>query len=93
MDVGKPSALATTLAELLSRGVPLADALPFFTSHVAAALRLEKKGRIRVGADADLVVLGPRAEVRDVMAGGRWLVRGGAPVIRGPFEPRGEARA
>jgi beta-aspartyl-dipeptidase (metallo-type) len=92
MDVGRASTLVATLATLAKRGVKLADALPFFTSHVAAALRLERKGRIRVGGDADLVVLSGDARVRDVMARGRWLVRAGAPVIRGPFEPRGETR-
>ena len=95
MDVGSPRTLADTLATLVARGHRLGDVLPFFTSHVAAVLRLATKGSIRVGGDADLVILGPRAEVRDVMAGGRWLVREGAPVVRGPFEkaarvPRGE---
>ena len=88
MDVGRSSALAATLATLLARGVRLQDALPFFTSHVATVLRLGAKGSIRVGGDADLLVLGPRAEVRDVMARGKWLVRDAAPVVRGPFEPK-----
>jgi beta-aspartyl-dipeptidase (metallo-type) len=87
MDVGRSSALAATLATLLKRGLTAQDALPFFTSHVASVLRLAAKGRVRVGGDADLVVLGPGAEVRDVMARGKWLVRNGVPVVRGPFEP------
>jgi len=88
MDVGRSSALAATLATLLARGVRLEHALPFFTSHVASVLRLQGKGRVRICGDADLLVLGPRGEVRDVMARGRWLVRNGAPVVRGPFEAR-----
>jgi len=86
MDVGRPSELARTLAALAARGHALEAILPFFTSNVAGALRLEKKGRIALGCDADFVVLGERAEVQGVMARGRWLVQNGAPSVRGPFE-------
>jgi beta-aspartyl-dipeptidase (metallo-type) len=88
MDVGRPSELALALAALLARGHALERVLPFFTSNVARVLRLGHKGRIRAGGDADLVVLDEKATVRDVMARGQWLVRGGEPVVRGPFEPR-----
>jgi beta-aspartyl-dipeptidase (metallo-type) len=87
-DVGSPSALPATLAELLGRRSPLEDVLPAFTSNVADLLRLKGKGRIAVGADADLVVLGAQHEVRDVMCGGRWHVRDGELVVRGTFEAR-----
>jgi beta-aspartyl-dipeptidase (metallo-type) len=86
MDVGKPSALADTLRELLQRGRGLEDVLPIFTSNVARLLRLEKKGRIVPGGDADLVVLDETHGIRDVMARGRFLVQGGAIVVRGTFE-------
>ena len=75
MDVGRPGAVAETLAELVSRGHALEDVLPVFTSNVASVLRLASKGRIDVGADADLVVLDDEHRVRDVMARGRFLVR------------------
>ena len=86
MDVGRPRAVTDTLAALVQAGRALADVLPFFTSNVARVLRMPKKGKIEVGADADLVVLGPRTEVHDVMANGRWLVQKGEPVRLGPFE-------
>ncbi len=85
MDVGRPRALTDTIAELLAAGRRLEDVLPFFTSHVADVLRLGRKGRIAVGADADGVVMGTAGEVLGVMARGKWLVRQGA-VVRGPFE-------
>jgi len=91
MDVGRPRALADTLRSLLARTLRLEEVLPFFTSHVADVLRLENKGRLLPGGDADLAVLGAAGEVRDVMAKGRWLVRDGAPVAYGPFE-RGRER-
>ena len=86
MDVGRPSALATTLTRLVARGEPLERVLPAFTSNVARVLRLPHKGHIAPGADADLVTLNPDTTVRDVMAGGAWLVRDGRAVVRGTFE-------
>ena len=88
MDVGHPGALAETLKVLLTRGHALETLLPIFTTNVAALLRLEKKGRLAAGADADLVVLDDKHGVRDVMARGRFLVRAGEPVVRGTFEQR-----
>ena len=86
MDVGKPAALADTLRVLLERGHALAEVLPVFTSNVADLLRLGKKGRIALGADADFVVLGSDHRVRDVIAGGRFLVRDGEAKVKGMFE-------
>ena len=64
----------------------LDEALPFFTSNVASLLRFETKGRIAVGMDADLLLLGHDLSVDALMARGRWMVRGGQPVISSPFE-------
>lgn len=88
MDVGASTALAETLRVLLTRGAALETVLPAFTSNVATFLRLTHKGRISVGADADLVVLDDAHRVRDVMARGVWHVRDGALVKRGLFEGR-----
>ncbi len=86
MDVGRPDALADTLRELLVSGHPLEAVLPVFTLNVAKLLRLAHKGRLAVGADADLVVLDEAHGIREVMARGRFVVRAGEPVVRGTFE-------
>ena len=75
-----------TLRALLGRGQPLERVLPAFTANPARLLRLHRKGHLRPGADADLVVLDAAGAVADVMARGRWHVREGRAVVRGPFE-------
>ena len=86
MDVGHPAALAATLRELVGAGVALEQALPAFTRNPARLLRLPRKGHLTRGADADLVVLDEEGAISDVMAMGRWHVRGGRPVVHGTFE-------
>jgi beta-aspartyl-dipeptidase (metallo-type) len=86
-DVGSPSACGAALLGLLGRGQSLERVLPAFTANPARLLQLHRKGHLRPGADADLVVLDAAGAVVDVMARGRWHVRGGRAVVRGPFEP------
>jgi beta-aspartyl-dipeptidase (metallo-type) len=86
MDIGRPAAVAETLAALLERGHALETVLPVFTTNVTSLLRLSHKGRIAPGADADLVVLDERHRIRDVMARGRFVVQQGAPNVLGTFE-------
>ncbi|MEO6032836.1 MAG: amidohydrolase family protein, partial [Burkholderiaceae bacterium] len=86
MDVGHSGALLETLNELLARGLPLERALPAFTSNPATLLRLAVKGRIEIGADADLVALNSEAAAHHVWMGGVAHVVAGEAVRRGMFE-------
>lgn len=86
MEVGESGALLATLNELLARGLPLAQALPAFTSNPARLLRLAGKGRIAAGADADLVALDAQGAASDVLIGGVVHLRGGELQRRGIFE-------
>lgn len=73
MDIGRPAALFDTFAALLAGGSAIGDVLPIFTRNVAEILRLGKKGRIAVGADADLVVLDENHRPSGVFALGHQL--------------------
>ena len=86
MGVGHAGSLLQTVRELAARGHGLDHILPAFTRNVAALLRLSAKGELRVGADADLVVLDADHRVRDVMARGAWHVRSGKTLRIGTFE-------
>jgi len=86
MDVGSPAALIEALGELVRRGHPWAEALAPFTSNVARHLRLPGKGRIAVGADADLVALDRQGRIREVFALGTSHVSDGRQLVRGSFE-------
>lgn len=86
MDIGRPAGVAEALRELLARGFALERVLPVFTSNAAKLLRLPGKGVLTAGADADLVVLDDDANVRHVLARGRWLLRDHEPVVFGRYE-------
>ncbi len=86
MDVGSPASLVETLASVVAAGASIESALPAITLNPASLLRLHDRGRIEVGAMADLVVLDQTLAVSDVMAAGRWHVRDGVAVVRGSFE-------
>jgi beta-aspartyl-dipeptidase (metallo-type) len=88
MGVGESGALLETLNEVIARGVPLERALPAFTRNPARLLRLSTKGRIEVGADADLVALDANGNAHDVIARGTVHVRAGDVRHHGMFERR-----
>jgi len=87
-EVGSAGGLLAALAEARARGVALSDALPAFTRNPAALLRLPGKGRIAVGADADLCALDDQGRASTVVIGGTIHLRDGRPTVLGPFEAR-----
>lgn len=84
--VGLSDTLPETLRDLTGQGMALSDALAPFTSNVADLLKLRRKGRLKAGMDADLVVLDENLAVRHVMARGEWHVRDGQIARRGMYE-------
>src|SRR6266536_1343442 len=53
--------------------VPLHEPVMMATENPARAIGLETKGRLEIGADADLVVLSPELEVVRTLAGGEEI--------------------
>lgn len=84
-SLSSPRDLLGQLRACVAAGFELADVLPHATLNTATILKLDRKGRVEAGADADLAVLEAGSlEVVDVVAGGRQLVRDGAVVKNEP---------
>jgi beta-aspartyl-dipeptidase (metallo-type) len=87
LEMGQPASIFDELKDLVRKeGIPLETALKFVTSNVAAILKLKRKGRITVGADADMVILGEDDVIMEVIAMGRRMVSGGKLLVRGTYE-------
>lgn len=87
MAVGQSASLLRCLNLLLGQGLPLEELLPPLTSNVARHWRLAGKGRIAVGADADLLALDEVGGVHALWSRGRAMVMDGRPLVLGRFEP------
>jgi beta-aspartyl-dipeptidase (metallo-type) len=88
LKVGTCASLFTEVRDAVrEEGVPLETALKVITENPARIYKLPRKGRLREGFDADLVLLDPqKLEILSVMALGRMLVEDGVPVVKGTFE-------
>lgn len=86
MDFGRSETLIETLKSAHLAGMALEDVLCSLTENVARLLKMPAKGRIKVGADADLVVLDTDFTISDVMALGQWHLREGVLEKKGTFE-------
>ncbi|MFQ5830704.1 MAG: amidohydrolase family protein [Candidatus Methylomirabilia bacterium] len=80
-----PESLLQTMRELARDGLSWGQAASFCTAHVSDVLGLSRKGYLRPGRDADLLLLTTAGEVEAVVARGRFLVRAGEAVVRGSF--------
>ncbi|MCJ7525784.1 MAG: beta-aspartyl-peptidase [Candidatus Aminicenantes bacterium] len=73
---GKPKAIFKELIDAVRQEkLPLEKALPAVTANVARILKLNSKGRIGIGMDADLLLLDEKDQITHLLANGRWLIR------------------
>ena len=81
---GRIASLFEEVVAAIRLGVPIATALSVITENPARVLKLPQKGRLKVGADADLVLLdSDTLQIRAVMAKGKWLYSDGTLAIVG----------
>lgn len=89
MGVGSPASLLFELDLLVNKkNVPLGEALMPLTGTPARVYGLEgKKGLLRGGADADILIIDPKGfTIRDVIARGNVVVRNHTAEKKGYFE-------
>ena len=86
LDYGRCTLLSDCIKELLDDDIPLQDIMPAFTSNVAQLLKLHKKGKIKVGNDADLIILDSENKIESVMALGQWHKKNHETIQFGSFE-------
>jgi beta-aspartyl-dipeptidase (metallo-type) len=92
--ISSPRALHDQIrACVVEHGFPLEIVLPLGASNTARVLKLDRKGRLEQGCDADALVLRHKTlEITHVFARGRQLVRGGELVITERFLTRSKRR-
>ncbi|MCP4878826.1 MAG: beta-aspartyl-peptidase [Gammaproteobacteria bacterium] len=86
MGFASCSAMAHSLKNLLDNELAEERVLPLMTRNVASLLKLQQKGSIAMGLDADLVVLDQDNLIDSVMARGRWHVKNKGQLRSGLFE-------
>jgi beta-aspartyl-dipeptidase (metallo-type) len=71
---------------ILEHKFPIEQMLSLVTANTAKVLKLEQKGRLDEGKDADILVLRKDSlEIKDVICNGRHLFRSGKPVFKEKF--------
>ncbi|MCP4216396.1 MAG: beta-aspartyl-peptidase [bacterium] len=87
LDSGEPRSIFTeTIDAVREESFPLEKALKPVTSNVADILKLVRKGRIKVGKDADLLLLDDKYDIRYMVAMGELTIKEGKIVKPGNFE-------
>ncbi|KLU60628.1 isoaspartyl dipeptidase [Peptococcaceae bacterium CEB3] len=86
--VGEPMSLYREWRDLvLEEQLELSQSLKVITGNPSRTLKLfPRKGTLKVGADADIVVLNQDLEIEYVFARGYCMVRQGQVVVKGVFE-------
>ncbi len=88
LDVGKVTSLYEAVRELIvNHGMAVDEAIKPITENPARLLKLNHKGGISVGMDADLVLIDPvDFKIQDVFAGGKRMMADSKIIEYGTFE-------
>jgi beta-aspartyl-dipeptidase (metallo-type) len=92
--ISSPRALHDQICVCVAKqGFPLELVLPLVTANTARVLKLDRKGRLDPGCDADALVLRRKTlEITHVFARGRKLIRDGELVVMEKFLTRSKRR-
>ncbi len=87
LKLGKVDTLFKAVREAIqAENIPLEIALKVITSNPAKILKLQQKGELKQGKDADIVILDSKLTIRSVWAKGQHMVKDGIAIVKGTFE-------
>lgn len=88
MGIGKVTSLYAAVREaILNEEIPIEEALKVITSNPASIYALKGKGHVKVGMDADIVLLNKDdLNINTVIAKGNVMYKGGNVRVKGTFE-------
>ncbi len=88
IGVSQVDSLWNNFVEMVQEdGFTMEEALPHFTSNVAKGLHLDqKKGIIRQGADADLLLVDENLQINTVIARGKIMMQDKKLLVKGTYE-------
>ena len=86
MDFAESQSMTDIFYTLADAGHPIEAFLPFFTLNVAELMNFHNKGRIVIGADADIVIFDQHNRIEHVMALGQLHVKHKQQLQKGTFE-------
>lgn len=87
LKAASPEGLLIDVKKLVhSKTLGLEDAIRLVTINPARSLKLPKKGEIKIGNHADLVVLDDNLDIVHVIAKGRLMIQDKEILVKGTFE-------
>lgn len=88
LQIGTSKSLYKEVIDAIKvENIPIETALKVITSNPADNLKLDNKGRIEFGRDADIVIVNKDTlEIETVIAMGKIMVRNNEAIVKGTFE-------
>lgn len=87
LKVGRVDSLFKAVKEAIQKEkIPLEIALNVITRNPANILKLNQKGELKPGKDADVVILDSHLNIKSVWAKGKHMVNDGIALVKGTFE-------
>jgi len=87
LKVGRAQSLLESVQQALAKGIPTTKVLKAAGTNAADRLKLQRKGHIAVGADADILLMNQEDQsITYVIAKGEMVVELGKPLKFGEFQ-------
>ncbi len=86
LTIGRVTANHTVFTDMLREGVETESAVRVVSTTTADHYKLPRKGHLKTGYDADILLLDSSLTIKYVFARGRMMMRDGEVIAKGTFE-------